>query len=308
MSIHTTPPLKDSFDFMEKTSEKYKQEDFVKTLDCVKARHYSLTKEALKESAKIKFSKIDKIINLENYKKNCDKFDERLNKWTFTFGGRSPEGDYLLVTACLDSDIASILNVKRTRDKDQEKYKEDYSAVLDLLAKKKFSYSRHAKQRMHERNLTQPVLQKVLLKGAHEPPQDRFENGRWTFAFRDEIDSKDIRCVVVRKKDHVLVVTVMDLSAEKISDVPADFTSLPSKKSFKKVQDKSEELSFDDLLQLRSSKSASHSVSSEEEESDSPPVSKLSKQGQKRKFGTSLSLDGYGVVKTASKILRFQPF
>lgn len=89
------------------------------------------------------------------------------------------------------------------------------SLVEDRVLHGRLRYSAHANQRMRERGIIKPEVERVLLKGRHEAAKDAFnelESG-WDYAFRGKtVDGRELRIVVAIEEPNVLVVTAIDLS------------------------------------------------------------------------------------------------
>lgn len=72
----------------------------------------------------------------------------------------------------------------------------------------------HAKQRLAEREVTDPELRYALLNGHREQRKDHFthEYQAWNYAIRgNTVDSRPLRIVVSFDRDDVLIITVIDL-------------------------------------------------------------------------------------------------
>lgn len=72
----------------------------------------------------------------------------------------------------------------------------------------------HAKQRLEQREVTDPEMRYVLTTGYREPRKDEFkeEHQSWNYAMRGKtVDDRKLRVVVSFDKDDLLIVTVISL-------------------------------------------------------------------------------------------------
>ncbi len=89
--------------------------------------------------------------------------------------------------------------------------------IRDLAAQGKYLETRHAAQRMRERQITRMEVQYVLKTGRHEPRKDQFSEDfkEWAYAIRGYVldRDKELRIAAVINEEHVLVITAIHLDA-----------------------------------------------------------------------------------------------
>jgi len=76
--------------------------------------------------------------------------------------------------------------------------------------------TRHASERMAERQLTLPEVLYVLRHGHHEKRKDTFkrEHNAWTYAMRGKtVDRRELRVCVSFDERDMLIITAIDLDA-----------------------------------------------------------------------------------------------
>jgi len=72
----------------------------------------------------------------------------------------------------------------------------------------------HAKQRLEQREVTDPEMRYVLATGYREPRKDEFkeEHQSWNYAMRGRTaDGRELRVALSFDKDDLLIITVIDL-------------------------------------------------------------------------------------------------
>lgn len=72
----------------------------------------------------------------------------------------------------------------------------------------------HARQRMAQRDVTDPEIRHVLTTGYREPKKDEFrmDHQSWNYAMRGKtLDDRELRIAVGFDEDDLLIVTVIDL-------------------------------------------------------------------------------------------------
>lgn len=86
--------------------------------------------------------------------------------------------------------------------------------VRESVAAGRYRPSKHAFERMQERQVTIDEIRQVLETGHHKPAKDAYdeEEMEWNYAFEGKTtDDRSLRIPVAIKADGTLVVTVIDL-------------------------------------------------------------------------------------------------
>lgn len=79
-----------------------------------------------------------------------------------------------------------------------------------------YNFVRHARKRLHEREVTLLEVSQVIRGGYHEARKDEFkpEFAEWNYAIRGKtLDARTLRLAIAIKFDGVLVITAIDLEA-----------------------------------------------------------------------------------------------
>lgn len=91
------------------------------------------------------------------------------------------------------------------------------AAILEAVAAETVQLTRHAIERMEERQISYSDLVGVFYSGFHEARKDQFDalNGAWNYAMRGKLldDDRELRVVVALDPSGVLVITAIDLGA-----------------------------------------------------------------------------------------------
>lgn len=170
-------------------------------------------------------------------------------------------------------------------------YHFQYEKVCDFINSGDIKFTKHAKIRMGERDISESIVKNILSYGMHESNRDRWDSTdeKWTFTFRDKIDKRDIRVVVALRATAIRIISVIDRYRDfSITSLPSTSivsNDLSSKKGKKRKSSSlvgkkpfnPEELSFDDLLRTKTS---AHEMfkSSKKYKSISPAREKAVKQ------------------------------
>jgi hypothetical protein len=86
--------------------------------------------------------------------------------------------------------------------------------VRRLVSGDAYIFSRHALERLQQRQVTVPEVRHVLLNGFHESRKDEWRDreGAWNYAIRGKtVDERELRVCVTFLPGNLLVVTVIDL-------------------------------------------------------------------------------------------------
>jgi hypothetical protein len=86
--------------------------------------------------------------------------------------------------------------------------------IRRLVSRDAYIFSRHALQRLQQRQVTVPEVRHVLLNGFHEARKDEWREaeGTWIYAIRGKtLDERELRVCVSFLPGNVLIVTVIDL-------------------------------------------------------------------------------------------------
>lgn len=81
-------------------------------------------------------------------------------------------------------------------------------------------YSKHANERMREREIIKPEVEWILVNGHHEARKDQFnsEHQSWDYAIRGKtLDGRALRIVVALLEPNVLIVTTINLNQKEES-------------------------------------------------------------------------------------------
>ncbi len=119
----------------------------------------------------------------------------------------------------------------------------EYCQVLNFIERGKLSYTKHAVERMKDRNLSECTIQDALKYGVYEPTRTEYvaEKRRWKFFFRDTVDDVDVRICVRTCGTSAVVITIFNLLDRSV-------TELPKMRSYKQAES---ETSFDYLLRKK---------------------------------------------------------
>jgi hypothetical protein len=95
-----------------------------------------------------------------------------------------------------------------------EKIKDLLKKTSEAVEKGHLLYSNHANERMQQRKILKPDVERILISGYHEVRKDKFnfEMKSWDYAVRGKtIDGRRLRIIIAFVKPSILVITAIDL-------------------------------------------------------------------------------------------------